>query len=211
PAWNRKDEHDFDEDEDDEEADKLRILPKTAKDTKARLHLFLALFAKFKNPKQTYESNTMHDLYLRMLTIGDAPLQTLALNCLFTFKTPALVPYHDNLRNILDDVKFRDELSTFIIADGESSSIGSIHRDEIMPIIIRLLYGCMISRKGKSSAKAGMAARRKAILTALGGCNTKELGFFISLMMSSFDTGSAGIVNGKFVFTQDESLDHGPV
>ncbi|KAG0093776.1 U3 snoRNP protein [Podila epicladia] len=211
PAWNRKDERDFDEDEDDEETDNLKILPKTAKDTKDRLHLFLALFAKFKNPKQTYESNTMHKLYLRMLTIGDVPLQTLALNCLFTFKAPALVPYQDNLRNMLDDVKFRDELTTFIIAEGESSSIGSLHREEVMPIIIRLLYGCMISRKGKGSAKAGMAARRKAVLTALGGCNTKELGFFLTLMMSSFDTGSAGVVNGKFIFTQDESVDHGHV
>ncbi|KAG0201811.1 U3 snoRNP protein [Mortierella sp. GBA30] len=212
PAWNRKDERDLDEEDQEEDAvEMMKVLPKTAKDTRDRLNLFLALFAKFKNPKQTYESNTLHELYLRMLTIGDAPLQTLALNCLFTFKSPALVPYQDNLKNMLDDVKFRDELSTFIIAEGESSSIGSLHRDEVMPIIIRLLYGCMISRKGKGSAKAGMAARRKAVLTALGGCNVKELGFFVSLMLSPFDIGTAGIVESKFVFAQDESAERGPV
>ena len=212
PAWNRKDERDLDEDEEEEEAnEKLKILPKTAKDTKDRLHLFLALFAKFKNPKQTFESSTMHTLYLRLLTIGDAPLQTLALSCLFTFKSPALLPYQDNLKNMLDDVKFRDELSTFIIAEGESSSIGSLHRDEVMPIIIRLLYGCMIARKGKGSAKAGMSARRKAVLTALGGCASKELGFFISLMLSPFDFGTAGIFNNQFAFGEDDSAERGSV
>ncbi|KAF9352647.1 U3 snoRNP protein [Mortierella sp. AD094] len=212
PAWNRKDENDFDEDGQEEDAvEMMKVLPKTAKDTKDRLHLFLAMFAKFKNPKQTYESSTLHDLYLRLLTIGDAPLQTLALNCLYTFKSPALAPYQDNLKNMLDDVKFRDELSTFIIAEGESSSIAALHRDEVMPIIIRLLYGCMIARKGKGSAKAGMAARRKAVLTALGGCNIKELGFFFSLMLSPFDVGAAGVTDGKFVFSLDESVDRGTV
>ncbi|KAF8986162.1 U3 snoRNP protein [Entomortierella lignicola] len=212
PIWNRKDENDFEEDDQEEDAvEMMKVLPKTAKDTKDRLHLFLNLFAKFKNPKQTYESNTLHDLYLRLLTIGDAPLQTLALNCLFTFKSPALAPYQDNLKNILDDVKFRDELSTFIIAEGESSSIAALHREEVMPYIIRLLYGCMIARKGKGSAKAGMAARRKAVLTALGGCNIKELGFFISLMLSPFDIGTAGISGGKFVFSLDESVDRGTI
>ncbi|KAG0255909.1 U3 snoRNP protein [Mortierella polycephala] len=210
PVWNRKDERDLDEDDQEEdEVELVKILPKTAKDTRDRLHLYLALFAKFKNPKQAYESNTLHELYLRLLTIGDAPLQTLALNCIFTFKSPALVPYQDNLRNMLDDVKFRDELSTFIIAEGESSSIGSLHRDEVMPIVIRVLYGCMISRKGKGSAKAGMAARRKAVLTALGGCSMKELGFFFTLMLSPFDIGTAGVVGNKFVFAQDASADCG--
>ncbi|KAF9926096.1 U3 snoRNP protein [Linnemannia zychae] len=212
PAWNRKDERDLDDDEqEDDLVEMMKVLPKTAKNTKERLHLFLALFAKFKNPKQTYESATMHELYLRLLTIGDAPLQTLALDCLFTFKSPALAPYHDNLKNMLDDVKFRDELSTFVIADSESSSIGSIHRDEVMPIILRLLYGCMISRKGKGSAKAGMAARRKAVLTAIGGCKSSELGFFISLMLNPFDVGTSGIVNGRFVFSADPSAERSSV
>ncbi|KAG0304218.1 U3 snoRNP protein [Dissophora globulifera] len=212
PAWNRKDERDLDDDEQEYDAvEMLKILPKTAKDTKERLHLFLALFAKFKNPKQTYESHTLHELYLRLLTIGDAPLQTLALNCLFTFKSPALMPYQDNLKNMLDDVKFRDELSTFIIAESESCSIGALHREEAMPVIVRLLYGCMISRKGKSSAKAGMSARRKAVLTALGGCNIKELEFFFKLMLSPFDFGTAGLINGKFAFSEDESVKRGSV
>ncbi|KAF9085956.1 U3 snoRNP protein [Mortierella sp. AD031] len=212
PAWNRKDEREFDDDEQEEDAvEMMKVLPKTTKDTKERLHLFLALFAKFRNPKQTYESAILRDLYLRMLTIGDAPLQTLALSCLFTWKTPALVPYQDNLKNMLDDVKFRDELSTFVIADSESSSIGSVHREEVMPIIIRLLYGCMISRKGKGSAKAGMSARRKAVLTALGGCKPSELGFFVALMLSPFDMGTAEIVDGRFVFATDPSVERGSV
>ncbi|KAI8602190.1 armadillo-type protein, partial [Dissophora ornata] len=212
PAWNRKDERDFDDEDQEEDAvEMMKVLPKTAKDTKERLHLFLALFAKFKNPKQTYESSTLHDLYLRLLTIGDAPLQALALDCLYTFKSPALMPYQDNLKNMLDDVKFRDELSTFIISEGESSNIAALHREEVMPVIIRLLYGCMISRKGKGSAKAGMSARRKAVLTALGGCNIKELGFFISLMLSPFDVGTAGVVDDRFIFSMDESVERGPV
>ncbi|KAF9975229.1 U3 snoRNP protein [Actinomortierella ambigua] len=211
PAWNRKDEIGEDEDVDGEDGEdageKLKILPKTARDTRNRLHLFLTLFSKFKNPKQTYESATMFDLYLRMLTIGDAPLQKLALSCVSTFKIAALSPYQENLQNLLDEVKFRDELSTFVIADGESSSIGNLHRDEVMPILLRLLYGCMISRKGKSSSKVGMAARRRAVLTALGGCKTEELGFFISLMLSPFDFKGAGVEGGLFEFGKTSDSD----
>ncbi|KAG0276187.1 hypothetical protein BGZ95_007868, partial [Linnemannia exigua] len=51
---------------------------------------------------------------------------------------------------MFDDVKFTDEPPTSIIADSESSTcIGSIHHDKVKPIITRLLYSCMISRKGK--------------------------------------------------------------
>ncbi|KAG0221648.1 armadillo-type protein [Mortierella sp. GBAus27b] len=212
PAWNRKDDRDPDEDDPSEDTtEMMKILPKSAKVIKDRLHLFLALFATFKNPKQTYESSTLYNLYLRLLTIGDAPLQTLALNCLFTFKSPAVIPYQDNLKNLLDDVKFRDELSTFIIADSETSNIGALHRDEVIPIIIRLLYGCMIVRKGKASTKAGMSARRRAVLTAIGGCNIKELGFFISLMLEPFNVSTAEIRNGRLEFTQDESVEQDSV
>ncbi|KAF9584653.1 U3 snoRNP protein [Lunasporangiospora selenospora] len=203
PAWERKDDKDIDMEMDEEEDDSeenLKILPKTTKTTKDRLHQFLSLFSKFKNPKQAFESNTLYNLYLHFLTIGDAPLQTLALNCVFTFKSPSVTPYQDNLKNILDDVKFRDELSTFIIAEGETSSIGALHREELMPIVIRLLYGCMISRKGRASARAGMAARRKAVLNALGGCNTQEHGFFVNLLIDSFVLGDAGVTNGQFAF-----------
>ncbi|KAG0232192.1 U3 snoRNP protein [Actinomortierella wolfii] len=211
PAWNRKDEIGEDEeaegDEGEDAAEKLKILPKTTKDTRNRLHLFLTLFSKFKNPKQTYESSTMFDLYLRMLTIGDAPLQKLALSCISTFKIAALSPYQENLQNLLDEVKFRDELSTFVIADGDSSSIGNLHREEVMPIILRLLYGCMISRKGKSSSKVGMSARRRAVLTTLGGCKTEELGFFITLMLSPFDFKGAAVEGGLFSFGKSSDAD----
>ncbi|KAF9166281.1 U3 snoRNP protein [Actinomortierella ambigua] len=211
PAWNRKDEIGEDEEVDGEEGEevteKLKILPKTTKDTRNRLHLFLTLFSKFKNPKQTYESTAMFDLYLRMLTIGDAPLQKLALSCISTFKIAALSPYQENLQNLLDEIKFRDELSTFVIAESDSSSIGNLHRDEVMPILLRLLYGCMISRKGKSSAKVGMAARRRAVLSALGGCRTEELGFFVSLMLSPFDFKGAGVDGGLFEFSKSSDLD----
>ncbi|CAG8484751.1 2782_t:CDS:10, partial [Acaulospora morrowiae] len=97
--------------------------------SKSNMVLFLKLFAKFKNPRALHKSAELKDIYLRFLTNGDIKMQTLALNCLLTWKHKGIVAYEENLKNFVDEAKFRDELSTFSLCR-ENGSIGFEHRDE---------------------------------------------------------------------------------
>ncbi|CAI2171430.1 13286_t:CDS:10 [Funneliformis geosporum] len=179
----------------------LKILEKSPKTTRTKMSLFLKLFAKFKNPRSVYKSANLQNIYLNLLTIGDIKVQGLALECLFTWKYKGVTPYEDNLRNFVNEIKFRDELSTFSL-NKDSDSIEFSHRAELMPIVIRLLYGRMISRKGKSSASSGMRARRVAVLAALANCMESELGSFVDLLLEPFTIvrNKPGVVDDEFKF-----------
>src|ERR1700722_19971744 len=91
-----------------EEAGPLQ-LPRT------KLTAWLALFSKFTNPKALHSSQKLHGLYIRLLSHADRALQTVALSCLLTFKSPHLLPLEDTLRALLDETKWRDELTNLDI------------------------------------------------------------------------------------------------
>ncbi|KAJ2878174.1 U3 snoRNP protein, partial [Coemansia aciculifera] len=148
--------------------------------------LWLGLFAKFRNPSALYKSETLYSLFQRLLSRGDTSVQRQALDCVLAWREPDLVPYADNLRNLVDDKRFRDELKTFNLAvDGES--INSVHRDRLLPVAFRLLHGQMVARNGKSSRKDGMKTRRMAIFNAMAGITPAELRSFVFIGLDSFD------------------------
>ncbi|ORZ21061.1 down-regulated in metastasis-domain-containing protein [Absidia repens] len=95
-------------------------------------------------------------------------------------------PYSDNLRNLLDDTKFRDELSTFI-QNHEQNLIDPAHRDGLMPIVMRLLFGRLVERRSKGS-KHVKKLRRKAILGAVSCCKQNEMKTFIDLALEPFQS-----------------------
>ncbi|KAJ2738409.1 U3 snoRNP protein, partial [Coemansia sp. BCRC 34301] len=77
-------------------------------------------------------------------------------------------------------------LKTFNLAiDGES--INAVHRDRLLPVAFRLLYGQMVARNGKSSRKDGMKTRRMAIFNAMVGITPAELRSFVFIGLDSFD------------------------
>lgn len=155
---------------------------------------FLELFSKFVNPKAFYRAEEVHSLYLDIVSRGEAKLQGLAIKCLVTYKSPKLTPYGDNLQTLLDESKFRDELVNFKLGV-ESEAIDPQHRDEVVPIAIRLLYGILISRRGRSSSSS-LGARKQAILTAFSSCQESELKTLVDLMLEPFEpVGPETVVN----------------
>ncbi|KAI8939035.1 hypothetical protein NX059_004875 [Plenodomus lindquistii] len=123
------------------------------KDQKA----MLSVFAKFNNPKVLYRSAEVRQALLALLSNGDVEIQKAALKTLLTWKDPAVVTHQEQLLNLLDDARFRDELPLFL-------SDGKLQDDEIeqlLPIILRLLYGKIIS------GKRGLESKRKAVFVGL--------------------------------------------
>ncbi|KAJ2489279.1 U3 snoRNP protein [Coemansia sp. RSA 2050] len=168
------------------EQDRGLLTSRSRRTADALSALWLGLFAKFRNPGALYKSETLYSLFQRLLSRGDTSVQRQALDCVLAWREPDLVPYADNLRNLVDDKRFRDELKTFNLAvDGES--INSVHRDRLLPVAFRLLHGQMVARLGKSSRKDGMKTRRMAIFNAMAGITPAELRSFVFIGLDSFD------------------------
>jgi U3 small nucleolar RNA-associated protein 20 len=177
-------EDDEDEDKVEQSTEQLQILPRSSRITKNKMANWLALFAVFKNTKAIYRTNDMNAAFMRIIAMGDAKLQAAALECIFTWKDPNIKPYADNLRNLVDDVKFRDELSTFI-QNEEQLQIDPVHRAGLMPVVMRVLYGRLIQRN-KASSKSSKNTRRKVILGGISCCRTNEIRIFIDLALEPF-------------------------
>ncbi|WWC98879.1 hypothetical protein V866_005773 [Kwoniella sp. B9012] len=175
----------------------------STKQRQQRTASYLELLAKFVNPKAAYRSEELHTLYLDILAKGEPKLQGLALKCLMTYKSPKLLPYQESLETLLEDSKFRDELARlrlsateqdYGVQSQEKSALAKTrivfidpsHRAEALPVIIRLLYGIITSRRGRSSSAQGQTARKQAVLNTLSGCTEDELKTLIDLMLEPF-------------------------
>jgi U3 small nucleolar RNA-associated protein 20 len=141
----------------------------------------LALFGKFQNPKVIYKSSEVHDSLTGLLCNGDSEVQKLALKALLTWKMPFMVPYQENLLNIIDDARFRDELAVFVHVGQENSVIKEDHRPELLPYVLRLLYGKAVSRGGSKGALGSQEARRKTILRTISQLPEDDFDQFIQI------------------------------
>ncbi|KAF7316852.1 DRIM domain-containing protein [Mycena chlorophos] len=155
----------------------LNLTSSESKLPRHKLSGWLTLFSKLPNPKALHSTDALRDLYLATLSHPDRTLQTSALSCILTYKSPHIAPYETKLRALLDDTRWRDELSRLNFAE-----IQSHDRVEVVDVLIRLLFGLMLERKGRSRG----ADRRSAVLSALAGCTDGELGLLVDLMLKAF-------------------------
>ncbi|RKP25205.1 armadillo-type protein, partial [Syncephalis pseudoplumigaleata] len=179
------------------------LLERSARVTHERMEHFLRLFGKIRNPGALYKAPELSAIYWQLLSKGEQKVQGLALDCLLTWRPKHVLEHADELRNLLDDYKFRDQLAAFSLTPGEEGAIHGEHRPHVMPYVIRILYGRMVGRKGRGSAKTSMGARRTAILAALGSFQPDELVMFMDLMLEPFAAIRASIslpMTGPFAF-----------
>ncbi|XP_078664356.1 small subunit processome component 20 homolog isoform X2 [Branchiostoma floridae x Branchiostoma belcheri] len=150
------------------------------------LVVHLTLFSKFKNPKSLYLEPKLKELYLEMLKHREQDVQRSALACLMTYKAPYLTPYSDNLDRLLQDKEFREELTLFSI-DQESSTVQQEHREGLLPVLFRLLYGRMQHKTGEGTqGRQGVKVRTALVLRFLGGCTPHELEMFLEMILAPF-------------------------
>ncbi|KAI0090560.1 armadillo-type protein [Irpex rosettiformis] len=145
--------------------------------TRTKLAAWLTVFSKFVNPKALHSSQELRTLFMTLLSHPDRQLQKLALDCVLTFKDPAVAKFEEELKALLDNTRWRDQLTNLDIA-----SIGGDNRAQTIEVLIRLLYGVMLEKKGKSRSKGGVD-RRAAVLAAFNGCTSDELETLVDLML----------------------------
>lgn len=137
----------------------------------------LELFGLFRNPRALYRSAEVLDALRDQLANGDGEVQRSALKVIFNWKLQGIQPYQENLMNLLDDSRFRDEIMVFLHDD---EAIQEDHRHDLVPILLRILYGKMIAA---GNSKRGQAVKRKAVLEALSRFGEKDLHAFIHLVL----------------------------
>ncbi|KAL8797668.1 MAG: hypothetical protein Q9195_000020 [Heterodermia aff. obscurata] len=148
------------------------------KDRKAMLDLL----GHFVNPKVLYRASEVQKALLGLLTSGDVAIQKSALRALLTWKSPSLLAYEENLMNLLDDVRFREEIAIFVNVDKHDSTIQDEHRRDLMPVLLRILYGKIISRSGPTGRR-GQNTKRKAVLEALARFEQADLADFVRIAL----------------------------
>nr|OQO32135.1 hypothetical protein B0A51_00978 [Rachicladosporium sp. CCFEE 5018] len=144
------------------------------KDQKA----MLGVFAKFNNPSVLFRSPEVYDALLNLCANCDVEIQKSALQALLTWKNATLSKYAEHLHNLLDDARFRDEISVFL-QGGDEDGIHADDIDTIMPVLLRLLYG-----RAVGGSKDVQQARRKAIFVALARFDESVLAAFIGIALS---------------------------
>ncbi|XP_034333284.2 small subunit processome component 20 homolog [Magallana gigas] len=150
------------------------------------LLVHLELFSKFTSPKSLYREAELRQLYEQLLLHKNGKVQRVAFSCIMTYKHRYLVPYRENFENLLDDAKFKTEIVLFSI-DHENSIISTEHREQVLPILMRILYGKMHSKTGKDSAgKSNSQFRRSIVFRFLNGCSGDEIIKFMEMVFENF-------------------------
>ena len=155
----------------------------------------LNVFASFQNPRVLYRASDVHTALQKLLSNGDVEIQRSALNALFTWKDQGIKPYQQNLMNLLDEARFRDEISTFLQVDNENSTVEENHRPMLMPVVLRLLYGKMIA--GTGSGSRSQTVKRKTVLQTLPRLDDKYLQDFIHIALGSLSDVEPFTSDGK--------------
>ncbi|WFC95922.1 U3 snoRNP protein [Malassezia brasiliensis] len=161
----------------------------------ARLERLLGVFGEVRTMPSLHASDTLWTHFVALCAHPELPIQRGALNCLLAWKHAWLEHHADRLRHLLDPVQFRETLAQLDLRAG--AEMFASHRADLMPIVLRLLYGLMVSRRATRTSGAGQHARRTAILDALYECSADELGLLVDLMLQAFPDHGA-VYDGTF-------------
>ncbi|RYP10219.1 hypothetical protein DL765_008181 [Monosporascus sp. GIB2] len=137
----------------------------------------LGVFAQFSNPKVLYHSQQVYQALLGQLANGDLDVQKTALRAILTWKQDGITPYQENLEALLDEAKFKNELTLLFQGDKQ---IQPEHRSDLMPVLLRLLYGRTISKRGIASGRSGQHTTRLAVLRHL---SVDDMGDFLDIAL----------------------------
>ncbi|KAL2154515.1 hypothetical protein VTH82DRAFT_3191 [Thermothelomyces myriococcoides] len=149
----------------------------------------VGVFAQFNNPRVLYQSQRVYQSLLKLLANGDVEVQKLALKSILAWKNESIKHYQEHLEYLLDEARFKNELTVLFQGDNQ---IQPDHHPDVMPVLLHLLYGRAISKKGVASGRHGLHATRLAIIRQL---NVDDMGSFLDIGLG--DLRDVKVVDGQ--------------
>lgn len=141
----------------------------------------LNVFSKIKSPKSMYREPEINKLYFELLQHKNSDIQKAAFDCILTYKHKYIIPYKEHIYNLIDDKRFKNELTSFQL-DKDNSTIQSDHRENLIPIILRIVFSKMSAKTGlRTGGKSQL--RRNLVLRFLAGCQEDEMLAYIHMSM----------------------------
>ncbi|XP_053937766.1 small subunit processome component 20 homolog [Cuculus canorus] len=188
-------EEEEEEEEEKEEGERITVgLPKrkTRRAAAKQLIAHLKVFSKFSNPRSLFLEQKLNALYIQLLSHQDQNVQRIALDCIMTYKHPHLLPYRENLQRLLEDKTFKEEIVHFSISE-ETSVVKMEHRPDLIPVLMRILYGRMRNKTGsKTQGKSAAGTRMSIVLRFLAGSLPEEIRMFLDLLFEAVKQFSNG-------------------
>lgn len=139
----------------------------------------LPVFSSQPNPKALHKSAELYEFYMHLLSGSNTQLQKLALDCIMAYKSKALLACKENLYNLIDESKLKDELLSFKLDDLEAEK-----RTELWPILNRLLYGKMITKGAQKGLNP--QTRKSLIMRFLAQCSQEEIQQFWQMSLGKY-------------------------
>ncbi|NWH65197.1 UTP20 protein, partial [Geococcyx californianus] len=190
-----EEEEEEEEEEEKEEGERIIVgqpKRKTRRAAAKQLIAHLKVFSKFSNPRALYLEQKLNALYTQLLSHQDQNVQRIALDCMMTYKHPHLLPYRENLQRLLEDKTFKEEIVHFSISE-ETSVVKMEHRPDLIPVLMRILYGRMRNKTGsKTQGKSAAGTRMSIVLRFLAGSLPEEIRMFLYLLFEAVKQFSNG-------------------
>ncbi|KAI4375205.1 hypothetical protein MLD38_013104 [Melastoma candidum] len=150
---------------------------------KSVLKEWLNLFKLMRDPKSLYQGQFLKEVFqIRLLEENDPEVQLKVLDCLLNWKDDFLLPYAQNLRNLINSKTLRNELTTWSLSE-ETGLIDASHRAYVVPLVIRIL--ALKVRNSKRNL-------RRAVLSFIAQLAVKELPLFFLLLIKPLHDNFAG-------------------
>ncbi|KAG8824346.1 U3 snoRNP protein, partial [Serendipita sp. 399] len=152
-----------------------------------KLSPWLSLLSKFSNPKAVFASDALHSLYTALLSHPDRTLQRLAVDCILTYKSKALLVQQTTIRGLLEDGQWKEHITSLDLSTG----VQPADRPEYVEFLIRMFYGMMRERRGRNK----LHERRTTLINALRQCTSTELEVLVRLMLEPFEVEGDGMMD----------------
>jgi U3 small nucleolar RNA-associated protein 20 len=143
------------------------------------LKAMLSVFGAFKNPKSLFKAEEVYEAILTLLGHGDAEIQRSALQAIFSRKNENINRYQEGFLNLLDDAKFKEQFTTFLTVGADEDSLRDEHRSDVMPIVLRVLFGRIISRSKGDQQKGN----KRAVFSVISRLGQQEANWFLDITL----------------------------
>lgn len=138
--------------------------------------LLINCFSKFNNLKGCDSTRVLYKKLLLLLILRALNTQKSALNVILNYKLGALNKYKDNLKNLLENSLFKDEITKFITNDSDSI-IEDKDEEIVMSIVLAIFFG-RVQGGTRSKSKNG---KKTAIINSLPTFNQNQIISFLQL------------------------------
>ncbi|XP_010532760.1 PREDICTED: small subunit processome component 20 homolog isoform X2 [Tarenaya hassleriana] len=177
------------------------------KEWKGALKEWLSLLKLMRNPRAFHPNQFVKDvLQYRLLDDNDAEIQMNALECLSLWKDDFVLPYYQNLKNLISSKDLREELTTWSLSK-QSNCVEEAHRVHLVSLVIRILMPKVRKLKTLASRKHTSVHHRKAVLCFIAQLDVCELTIFFALLIKPLNITSEGTMD-LFWTSPDSYLDH---